>query len=899
MQLSAPGRKRARFGLFEADFEQRRLTKSGLRIKLQDQPFLVLTLLLQQPGEVVTRDEIRHKLWSADTFVEFDDGLNTAIKKLRLALNDSSDNPRFIETVPRRGYRFLAPVTFSAPPDVVDWRNPTGPMIETVVVAAQERSRIVVDQPMPWRGRYWIAIALVLLLAGAVLYRFRSPSQRSLEPSKATSVVSDVRPRRSVAVLGFRNLPGRASEDWLSLAFSQMLSTELAAGGDLRLISGEDVAHAKRELPLADADSLARATLERLRKNLGADVVVLGSYTPLREKGRNRIRLDVRLQDTSAGDTIAEEAFTGGEDEVLQLVSQAGIRLRQRLGTNPLSAEATSAARASLPSNQQAARSYAEGLAKLWGFDALGGRNLLIKAVAADPGFALSHSALAGAWWQLGYEAKARTEAKRALELSDHLSREEHLLVEAQYELVSNDWPKAVDVYRTLFKLFPDNLSYGLRLAEAQTRIRPSEALNTLALLRHLPAPANDDPRIDLDEAAAQVNLDVAKTEAAAKRAIDKASAQGSHLLLSRAYGILCQAYSGSSTSEAIRNCENARQSSVAAGSINGAARNLNDLALIYALQGDHARAEAMWREALQSFQNTGDIQAIAGATNNLGESLLLRGELSEARRMLEKSLPGYQTSDDKDGVSRVLNDLGELLAEQGDLEAAKTTYQQALATAREIDDKSVIAEVLNGLGDVATQQGDLSAARRAYEESLALGAQTGERQTAAETQVALAQLLIEEGHAAAADGLLRKTKEQFHQEQQVDDELGASVVLARALLAQGKRPEAQAEMAGVESLAKKTQSRAARFRFALVQAQVRLSSDNPESARSDLKQTLKEASDRGFMAAQFEARLGLAELERKLGHTATAQAQLISVEHAARAKGFVLIARKAAAGRG
>src|ERR1700681_257316 len=327
MQLSAPGRRLARFGLFEADFEQRRLTKSGLRIKLQDQPFLVLTLLLEQPGEVVTRDEIRRKVWSADTFVEFDDGLNTAIKKLRLALSDSSDNPRFIETVPRRGYRFLAPVIFSAPPDVVDSRKPTEPMIETVVVAAQERSRIVVDQPMPWRGRYWIAIALVLLLAGAVLYRFRSPSQRSLEPSKATSVVSDVRPRRSVAVLGFRNLPGRASEDWLSLAFSQMLSTELAAGGDLRLISGEDVAHAKRELPLADADSLARGTLERLRANLGADVVVLGSYTPLREKGRNRIRLDVRLQDTSAGDTsagdtIAEEAFTGGKDELLQLVSQ-------------------------------------------------------------------------------------------------------------------------------------------------------------------------------------------------------------------------------------------------------------------------------------------------------------------------------------------------------------------------------------------------------------------------------------------------------------------------------------------------------------------------------------------------------------------------------------------------
>src|SRR5215470_8475165 len=102
-----------RFGLFEADLERLLLTKQGLRVKIQEQPFHLLTLLLERPGEIITREEIRQKLWAADTFVEFDDGLNTAIKKLRTALGDSSDNPSFIETVPRRGYRFLAPVATS------------------------------------------------------------------------------------------------------------------------------------------------------------------------------------------------------------------------------------------------------------------------------------------------------------------------------------------------------------------------------------------------------------------------------------------------------------------------------------------------------------------------------------------------------------------------------------------------------------------------------------------------------------------------------------------------------------------------------------------------------------------------------------------------------------------
>src|SRR5580704_2804989 len=99
-----------RFGLFEADLEQGELRKSGVRVKLHDQPFQILTLLIARAGEVVTREEIRQRLWPGNTFVEFDNGLNVAVKKLRVALSDDADSPRFVETVPRRGYRFIAPV---------------------------------------------------------------------------------------------------------------------------------------------------------------------------------------------------------------------------------------------------------------------------------------------------------------------------------------------------------------------------------------------------------------------------------------------------------------------------------------------------------------------------------------------------------------------------------------------------------------------------------------------------------------------------------------------------------------------------------------------------------------------------------------------------------------------
>ena len=216
-------------------------------------------------------------------------------------------------------------------------------------------------------GRYWVIACLVLLMVGITIYEFRSNPRQSAAKVETAGAMSQVRPRRAVAVLGFRNLAERPDDDWLSTAFTEMLSTELAAGGGLRLVPGEDVARAKRELPLANEDTLAKATLERLRTNPGADVVVLGAYTLLPGKGENRIRLDVRLQDTAAGETIAEQALTGSEDKLFELAAQAGAELRQSLGVNSVSAEAVSAARAALPSNQEAVRLYAEGRAKLVG----------------------------------------------------------------------------------------------------------------------------------------------------------------------------------------------------------------------------------------------------------------------------------------------------------------------------------------------------------------------------------------------------------------------------------------------------------------------------------------------------------------------------------------------------
>ena len=199
MSSSAPKTTRYRFGQFELEPAEGRLSRSGTPVKLQDLPFRLLVLLVERPGEIVSREEVRQRLWPEDTFVEFDNSLGVAVRKLREALRDDADAPRFVETVPRRGYRFVAPVTAQDASDTDVLAEV--PIKEATPAAAQSSS-------LSSRGRYWTIAALVLLMVGITVYEFRSNPRQSAAKGEAADSVPRVRPRRAVAVLGFRNLAG-------------------------------------------------------------------------------------------------------------------------------------------------------------------------------------------------------------------------------------------------------------------------------------------------------------------------------------------------------------------------------------------------------------------------------------------------------------------------------------------------------------------------------------------------------------------------------------------------------------------------------------------------------------------------------------------------------------------
>jgi tetratricopeptide (TPR) repeat protein len=674
-----------------------------------------------------------------------------------------------------------------------------------------------------------------------------------------------------------------------------MLNTELGAGGELRMVPGEDVAHAKSELPLIGEDSLGKSTLQRLRTNPGADVVVVGSYTMIPADPRRRIRLDVRLQDTAGGETITEESVSGDESDLFNLVSDLGGKLRRSLGVAAPSEGIEIATRAALPSNEKAARLYAEGRARLWAFDYFAARDFLNKAIAADPDFPLAHAALSDVWWHTGYDAKARDEARRALELSNHLSQEQQLLVEGQYQRTVEEWPKAVETYRSLFHLFPDNLDYGILFASAQMHLSSADSLQTLAALRHLPPPLGDDARIDMTEASAWINRDFTKARAAAKLAIEKATAQGSPVIVSRTYGILCQQEpSIDASTEAIEICRNALAASLAAKDSNGEAMMRTDLASLYYLRGDITQSAEMFQQAVKSFRRVGNRDGVATALSDFAGTRFSQGDLKEAKRLFEESIPEYQAVDDKEGVVLNLNNLGDIWRQSGELDKAQTAYQQAEVIARKTEDKNAIAYVLGGMGDVALDRGDLALARRRYEEALALRSEAGEKQSADESRVSLAKIGLEEGHGSDAETSARSSQQQFHQEKQADDELSASIVLIDALLAQGKQGQAQKEVESAQQLGKGSQNTFLRLQYELISGRVLLASDRPGASRPVFQRVAADAHRYGFVGLEFESKLALAEFAYKAKPGAQAQLELHALQKSASSKGFGLIARKA-----
>jgi tetratricopeptide (TPR) repeat protein/tRNA A-37 threonylcarbamoyl transferase component Bud32 len=700
--------------------------------------------------------------------------------------------------------------------------------------------------------------------------------------------------RRGMAVLAPRNLSGRAESAWLSTALAEMLCAELALGGQLRLLSGESVARMRKDLSLPEEEGFAEDTLWRIRAWAGVDQVLTGSFVAVGRGEAVMLRLSLRVQEVSTAETVAHVTVTGAERDLLELVTQAGASLRERLGMGPLSSEQVHGVRGALPATAEAARLYAEGLAALRGLDAATAVERLERTLDWEPTFAPAWSALAAAFRQLYLESRAKEAARRAFELSVSLSGEERMVVRARHHEAQAEWTQAIEAWRTLLGRFPDNVEYGAALAAAQVAAgRTREAQETLTALRRLPAPLSEDVRLDLAAVEAMsATSDFLTARRLAQEAVRRARQVGQSQLTATA--LVHEAYAARNLGEAARAVElleEAERLFQTGGDRGGAARALMIRAFALKDVGQLRSAEASILTAVRVARELQGASLVAEGLTNAGILSCQLGELDEALRRALEARELYQKLEMPVGANHATLLLGMVRGYRGELDEGQRLLEQAGQAARErFGDDYVEAWARYELGLLLLARGALEQARPQLEQALALRRARGIRAFVAESELALARQSLEEGRLEESLALAEQALAAHAALRSPDKEGLAHAVRARVLLAQGELPRARRALASARMLAGSSEELLILAEVALTEARMALGHGTPEEHQAQarrLQQLVARAARAGLQGVWLEARLVLAELSQ-------ANAEFSAIEREATRLGYLPLARMA-----
>jgi TolB-like protein/DNA-binding winged helix-turn-helix (wHTH) protein/Flp pilus assembly protein TadD len=480
MLPAVPAPRTLRFGLFELDLRSGELWKQGRKIRLEGQPVQILICLLERSGELVTRDELRERLWPADTYVNFEHGLNAAVKRLRRALSDSAHNPRFVETLPRRGYRFLAPVESVRPEDgmpavaEVTLDNPA-PTPEEPPHSDDGHTL----EPVHWvLGHKKSVFALLLVLAILIAWMLRPKTSQS--PAI-----------RSLAVLPLENLSGDPSQDYFSDGMTDELITELGQISGLRVISRTSVMTYKG----------ARKPLPQIARELNVDTVVEGTVL----RSGNQVRITAQLIEAPADKHLWAQSYEGDVRQTLTLQRQVARAIAEEIHI-----ELTSHERDVLKNvktvNPDAYEAYLKGR-YFWNKRTADGMKKAIdyfnQAIEKDPNYAQAYAGLTDSYalagdWKYGVLApkeaypKAKAAAIRAIELDNTLG-EAHISLafcldgfDWNFASAGNEFTRGIELspgYATGYEWYGWHLASLGRNDEAVAEVKKAASLDPLSLI--------------------------------------------------------------------------------------------------------------------------------------------------------------------------------------------------------------------------------------------------------------------------------------------------------------------------------------------------------------------------------------------------------------------------------
>ena len=490
MEATSKGRC-VRFGMFEADLAARELYKRGRRVPLQEQPFRILVILLSRPGQIVTREELQNELWPNGTHVEFSEGLDTALKKLRQALGDSAHNPTFIETVPRRGYRLIVSVTNGAEPIPIDAIAPSNGRL----AGEASSSPSIAGSRFRWR-------TIIIVLFGLLSVTFLVV--RSIRPAR-TSV-----PINSLAVLPLENLSGDPSQDYFADGMTDQLITNLGQIHSLRVISRTSAMQYRG----------MHRSLPQVARELQVDAIIEG--TVLLSGGK--VRITAQLIQAREDRHLWAQSFEGDLKDVLVLQENVSRAIASQVQMALLPGEHIRAG-VDRPLNMEAYESYLKGeyyLNRFSGESIKQALEYFQQAVEKDPGYAPAYAKLSGCYQMLANmdilpkregNEKARSLITKALELdpnfgAGHAGKGWGLLL---YDL---DFASAGDEFQRAVELSPNSVEAHQGLGDYYAAVgRLEEAVHEVERAR------------ELDPLASIVNHDLCRTLTFARR-WDEALAQ-------------------------------------------------------------------------------------------------------------------------------------------------------------------------------------------------------------------------------------------------------------------------------------------------------------------------------------------------------------------------------------
>ncbi|MBZ5613015.1 MAG: winged helix-turn-helix domain-containing protein [Acidobacteriia bacterium] len=435
MQVPAQDRQSCRFGPFTVDLVSREVWNGG-KIQLQEKPFQILAILLERPGQLVTREELQHRLWPAGTFVDFDHSINTAIKKLREALGDDAEQPRFIETLPRRGYRFI------------------GQLEETIEQEKGSVSDTKTDAPQTLqtrlRRRWYMPLAVtimagILLLVGLNLAGVRDRWLHGTITEHDTILLAD-----------FVNKTGDPVFDD---ALKQALAAELGQSPFLNLVSQRKVIATLRMMGRSADEPITMDVARELCQRTGSKAALDGTISSLGT--HYLINLDAVA--CATGDSLAkEEAEAASKEDVLKALDRASSSLRSKLGESLPSVQKFDVPFEATTSSLEALKNYSLGIKVKYEKGDAQSIPFLKRAIELDPNFASAYSVLAIGCTNAGQQSLALEYATKAYQLRDRVTEREKQGISATYFHATGEVEKVAQTYQVWKENYPrDFVPYG------------------------------------------------------------------------------------------------------------------------------------------------------------------------------------------------------------------------------------------------------------------------------------------------------------------------------------------------------------------------------------------------------------------------------------------------------